>query len=172
MWILCLYICQHFFQIILFISYLTVFLWRRNVRNQGKEEFSELLHLLSITQRAQDSDFDNSRVNIFFKFSYFSFPFFSSIRKWGTQYCMNVSTVQKSLPTSRPFWYNLLIETFNNNYIFCFSGPCAAVYWPTSLGLWMYSLLNGVPVTECPECPFQALQRQMSSDYLTFCNFV
>ena len=43
-------------------SYLTVFLWKRAMRNQGKDEFTELLLLLSMTQRAADSDFDSTRV--------------------------------------------------------------------------------------------------------------
>ena len=43
-------------------SYLTVFLWRRTLQNQGKDEFNELLKLLSIAQRAVDCNFDTSRV--------------------------------------------------------------------------------------------------------------
>ena len=50
---------------LLFISYLTTYLWKRTVRNHGKDEFEEFLKLLSMAQRAEDKDFDTSRVMIF-----------------------------------------------------------------------------------------------------------
>ena len=45
-----------------FFSYLTTYLWRRMMRNEGKDEFWEFLKLLSMAQRAEDKDFDTSRV--------------------------------------------------------------------------------------------------------------
>ena len=53
---------QRFIKQFILISYLTTYLWKRSMRNQGKDEFVEFLKLLSMAQRAADKDFDTSRV--------------------------------------------------------------------------------------------------------------
>ena len=53
---------QWYIKLLNLTSYLTTFLWKRSMRNQGKDEFVEFLKLLSMAQRAADRDFDTSRV--------------------------------------------------------------------------------------------------------------
>ena len=45
-----------------FFSYLPVYMWRQLNKVNQKDNFSELLHLMSAKQMHTDADFDNNRV--------------------------------------------------------------------------------------------------------------
>ena len=45
-----------------FFSYLPVYMWRQLNKVNQKDDFSELLHLMSAKQMHTDADFDNNRV--------------------------------------------------------------------------------------------------------------
>jgi hypothetical protein len=47
-------------------SYLPVYLWRHKNKSEGKDDFLELLRLMSVKQRAEDAEFDPTRVGIRF----------------------------------------------------------------------------------------------------------
>ena len=53
-----------FWKLSLLCSYLPVYLWKHSLKLQGKDEFLELLSLLSMKQRLQEADFNTSKVLI------------------------------------------------------------------------------------------------------------
>ena len=79
------------------------------MRNQGLDEFQEFLKLLSMAQRAEDRDFDTSRVIIFECFcinmqSTYNMQFFSYILRIDPPSCMSVFSVQLSSSTGLLSW--------------------------------------------------------------------
>ena len=55
-----------FFYIFYIISYLPVYLWKQSNKVEQKDDFLELLSLMSARQMSEDADFDNTKVLNFF----------------------------------------------------------------------------------------------------------
>ena len=45
-------------------SYLVMYLWKEACRQEGKDHFTQLLHLPSLSQRQDDCEHDTARVSI------------------------------------------------------------------------------------------------------------
>ena len=102
--------------------------WKRSVRNQGKDEFQEFLKLLSMAQRAEDRDFDTSRVILFINFSCQNWN--NNIYQFITRlfiiivqlhpehpFSMSASIVQLSSQIGLLSWYHSFIHSFKLIYL-------------------------------------------------------
>ena len=98
------------------------------MRNQGKDEFQEFLKLLSMAQRAEDRDFDTSRVILFINFSCQNWN--NNIYQFITRlfiiivqlhpehpFSMSASIVQLSSQIGLLSWYHSFIHSFKLIYL-------------------------------------------------------
>ena len=54
--------CINYLESFNLFSYLPVYMWRQQNKVEKKDDFVELLRLMSLKQLQEDADFDNNRV--------------------------------------------------------------------------------------------------------------
>ena len=126
------------FAFTIFFSYLPVYMWRQLNKVNQKDDFSELLHLMSAKQMHTDADFDNNRVcnkgfihfiqNVIIR----SFTLLTERLS-----CMSACFVVLPLQVAPLYWFvcsHSKDHLINTPFILLFTGSHPTMQWASKMG--------------------------------------